>query len=174
MKECDISKIQLHIVRKSSNNVWHIITKTITTLQHSATLHHTSPNYTSPHFTQLHFTQLHFTTIRRTLRHFTQLHFTTLHFNTLIDTSLHLIYTSLPSHLALRIHILYRSISLCFLSFYGYWRYLPWINSSRYVDLIIYAYLFPRLRKSGFMIPLFYIFSWRPQGFYLYLYLGNK
>jgi len=50
----------------SSNNVGHLITKTITTLQHFATLHHNSPNYTS----------------------------------LLIDTSLPLIYTSLPSHLA--------------------------------------------------------------------------
>jgi hypothetical protein len=31
------------------------ITRTITTLQHFATLHHTSPNYTSLHFTTLHF-----------------------------------------------------------------------------------------------------------------------
>jgi len=44
----------------SSNNVRHLISKTITTLQH----------------------------------------FTRLHFITLIDTSLPLIYTSLPSHLA--------------------------------------------------------------------------
>jgi len=65
----------------SSNNVRHLITKTITTLQHFATL-----NHTSPHFTQLHFT-------------------------TFIDTSLPLIYTSLPSHLALHIYISYRSIS---------------------------------------------------------------
>jgi hypothetical protein len=71
MKECDNSKIhmykqQIHIVRKS-NNAWYLITstKTITTLEHSATLHHTSPNYTSVHFT------------------------------TLIDTSLPLIYTPL-------------------------------------------------------------------------------
>jgi hypothetical protein len=75
----------LHIVYKSSNNVWHLITKTITTLQHSATLYHTSPNYTS---------------------------LTSLHFTTLIDTLLPLIYTSPPFHLALRIYISYRSISL--------------------------------------------------------------
>jgi len=41
----------------------------------------------------------------------TALHFTQLHFTTLIYTSLPLIYTSLPSHLALRIYISYRSIS---------------------------------------------------------------
>ena len=39
------------------------------------------------------------------------LHFTKLHFTTLIDTSLPLIYTSLPSHLASPIYISYRSIS---------------------------------------------------------------
>jgi hypothetical protein len=48
---------------------------------HCTTLHDTSPNYTSPHFT------------------------------TLIDTSLPLIYTSLPTHLALRIYISYCSVS---------------------------------------------------------------
>jgi len=37
----------------------------------------------------------HFTTLR-----YTSPHFTTLHFTTLIDTSLPLICTSLPSHLA--------------------------------------------------------------------------
>ena len=57
---------QFRIVYVSSNNVGHLITKSITTLQHFATL-----RYTSPHFTQLHF-------------------------STLIGTSLPLIYTSLP------------------------------------------------------------------------------
>jgi len=33
----------------SSNTVRHLCTRTITTLQHFATLHHTSPNYTSLH-----------------------------------------------------------------------------------------------------------------------------
>jgi len=52
MKERDNSKIhtykqQLYIVYMSSNIIGHLITKTITTLQHFATLHHTSPNYTS-------------------------------------------------------------------------------------------------------------------------------
>jgi hypothetical protein len=73
----NIYKQQLHIDHNSSNNVWHLITKTVTTLQHSATLHHTSSNYTSPNY-----------------------------------ASLPLIYTSLPFHLALRIYISYRSISL--------------------------------------------------------------
>jgi hypothetical protein len=78
---------------------------------HSATLHHTSPSYTllhlstphhtSPNYTLLHFTHLHFTTLCYTSPHFTQLHFTTL-----TDTSLPLIRTSLPSHLALRINLL--------------------------------------------------------------------
>jgi hypothetical protein len=39
----------------SSNNVGHLITKTITTLQHFAALQHTSPNYTSRHLSTLHF-----------------------------------------------------------------------------------------------------------------------
>jgi hypothetical protein len=39
----------------SSNNVRHLITKTITTLQYLATLHHTSPNYTSLHLSTHHF-----------------------------------------------------------------------------------------------------------------------
>ena len=39
----------------SSNNVRHLIIRTITTLQHFATLHHISPNYTSLHLTTLHF-----------------------------------------------------------------------------------------------------------------------
>jgi len=81
MKECDNSKYkqQFRIVHKSSNNVWHLITKTITTLQHSATLHHTSSNYTSPHYTYRHFTfsHLHFTTLSFS---FTHLHFLSFHF----------------------------------------------------------------------------------------------
>jgi hypothetical protein len=39
----------------SPNNVWHLISKTNTTMQHFATLHHTSPNYTSQHLSTLHF-----------------------------------------------------------------------------------------------------------------------
>ena len=39
----------------SSNNVRHLFTSTIITLQHFATLHHTSPNYTSLHLSTLHF-----------------------------------------------------------------------------------------------------------------------
>ena len=54
---------------------------------------------------------LHFATLYPTTLH-TSPHFTQLHFTTLIDTSLPLIYTSLPFHLALRIYISYRSISL--------------------------------------------------------------
>jgi hypothetical protein len=38
-----------------SNNIRHLISKTVTTLQHFATLHHTSPNYTSLHLSTLHF-----------------------------------------------------------------------------------------------------------------------
>jgi quinol-cytochrome oxidoreductase complex cytochrome b subunit len=39
----------------SSNNVGHLIASTITTLQHLATLRHTSPDYTSLHLSTLHF-----------------------------------------------------------------------------------------------------------------------
>ena len=39
----------------SSNNVGHLITKTIKTLQHFATLDHTSSSYTSLHLSALHF-----------------------------------------------------------------------------------------------------------------------
>jgi len=39
----------------SYNNVGHLITSTITTLQHFAALHHTSPNYTSLHLSTLHY-----------------------------------------------------------------------------------------------------------------------
>jgi hypothetical protein len=51
MKECVNSKIHLNnnFIRMSSNNVRHLITRSITTLQHFATLHHTSPNHTSLH-----------------------------------------------------------------------------------------------------------------------------
>jgi hypothetical protein len=56
-------------------------------------------------------TLLHFTTLYPTTHHYTSLHFTQLHFTTLIDTSLPLIYTSLPFHLALHIYISYRSVS---------------------------------------------------------------
>jgi len=38
-----------------SDNVGHLNTKTITTTQHFATLHHTPPNYTSLHLSTLHF-----------------------------------------------------------------------------------------------------------------------
>ena len=48
-------KQQLPIVYMSFNNVEHLITNTITTLQHFATLYHTSPNYTSLHLSTLHF-----------------------------------------------------------------------------------------------------------------------
>ena len=53
---------------------WHLITKTITTLQHSATLHQTTLHYISLHFTSSH---LHFTTLSFS---FTHLHFLPFHF----------------------------------------------------------------------------------------------
>ena len=59
MRECDNQqntyKQQLPIVYLSSNMVRHLVTRTITTLQHFATLHHTSPNYTSLHLSTLHY-----------------------------------------------------------------------------------------------------------------------
>jgi len=60
MRECNNSKIhtykqQLPIDYKFYNIVGHLITCTIITLQHFATLHHTSQNYTSLHLLTLHF-----------------------------------------------------------------------------------------------------------------------
>jgi hypothetical protein len=126
MRKCDNSTRKIHIssnfilsisllimfdtllLRPSlhCNTPLHFTTLHSNTPLHFATLHHTSPNYTSLHFTQLHFTTLHPTTL-----HYTSLHFTHLHFTTLIHTILPLIYTSLPSHLALRNYISYCSIS---------------------------------------------------------------
>jgi hypothetical protein len=83
MKECDISKIHISssfILSVSLLIMFDTLLLTITTLQLSATLHHTSPNYIS----------LHFATLHHISPHFAQLHFTTL-----IDTSLPLICTSL-------------------------------------------------------------------------------
>jgi uncharacterized membrane protein YobD (UPF0266 family) len=48
-------KQQLAIVYTTSNRVGHLITSTIITLLHFATLHHTSPNYTPLHLSTLHF-----------------------------------------------------------------------------------------------------------------------
>jgi len=56
----------------TSNDVGHLITSTITTLQHFATLHHASPNYTSLQLSTLHYTYRHFTS--------SHLHFNTLSF----------------------------------------------------------------------------------------------
>jgi p-aminobenzoyl-glutamate transporter AbgT len=50
MRECDYSKI--HISSNfilSANNIRYLLTSTITTLQHFATLHHTSPHFTTLH-----------------------------------------------------------------------------------------------------------------------------
>ena len=76
MRKCDkrknACKQQLPIVYMSFNNVGHLVTSTITTLQHFATLYHTSPtplHYTYRHFTSSH---LHFTTLPFGLTH---LHF---------------------------------------------------------------------------------------------------
>jgi hypothetical protein len=70
MKECDKSKT--HIKSNFLLSVCllimlrHLITRTITTLQHFATLHHTSPNYTSLHLSTLHFLSftIHYPLIR--------------------------------------------------------------------------------------------------------------
>jgi len=112
MKECDNSKIHI-----SSNFVLstrllimfdtlllrpslHYNTPLHFTTLHPATLHYTSLHFTILHHTSPNYISLHFATLHHTSPHFTQLHYTTL-----IDTSLPLIYTSLPSHLALRIYI---------------------------------------------------------------------
>jgi len=102
MKECDNSK--MHI---SSNFILSISLLIMfdslllrLSLHCNAPLHFITLHLTTLHYTALHFTQLHFTTLRYTSQHFIQLHLTTL-----IDTSLPLIYTSLTSHLALRIYI---------------------------------------------------------------------
>ena len=58
MRECDNSKIRISnnsLLFMSFNNFGHLITSTITTLQHFATLNHTSPNYISLHLSTLHF-----------------------------------------------------------------------------------------------------------------------
>ena len=87
MRECDDSTRKIHI---SSNFILSIsLLIMFDTLLLRPSLHCNTPL----HFTQLHFTTLHPTTLRYTSPHFTQLHFATL-----IDTSLPLIYTSLPSH----------------------------------------------------------------------------
>ena len=62
------------IIYMSSNNVGHLITSTIITLQHVNTLHHTSSNYTYRHFTSSH---LQFTTLPFGLTH---LHFLSFYF----------------------------------------------------------------------------------------------
>jgi hypothetical protein len=92
---CDISTPKIHI----SNNFILSISLLIKfdTLLLRPSLHRNTP---------LHFTTLHPTTLQ-----YTSLHFTHLHFTTLIDTSLPLIYTSLPFYLALCIYVSY-SISL--------------------------------------------------------------
>jgi hypothetical protein len=92
MTECNNSTCKIHykqqllIAHKSSNNVWHLISKTITALQHSSTLHRTSPNYTSLHFTTLNPTTLHYT-----YWHFTSSH---LHFTALLFSFTHLHFIS--------------------------------------------------------------------------------
>ena len=59
MRECGKSKNtckqQLPIFYMSLNNVGHLITSTITALQHFATFSYTSPNYTSLHLSTLYF-----------------------------------------------------------------------------------------------------------------------
>jgi hypothetical protein len=110
-------KQQLHIVHKSSNNVWHLITKTITTLQHSAKLQHTSSHFTTLRYTS-HFTQLHFTTpidislsLIHTSPNYTSLHLSTLHFLsfTLHPTTLHYTYRHFTSS-----HLHFTTLSFSF------------------------------------------------------------
>jgi len=91
MKECDNSTRKIHI---SSNFILSIsLLIMFDNLLLRPSLHCNTP--------------LHFTTLHPTTLHYTSPHFTQLHFTTLIDTSLPLVYTSLPSHLFLRIYISY-------------------------------------------------------------------
>ena len=98
MKDCDIITRKIHI---SSNFILSIsLLIMFDTLLLRPSLHCNNPlHFTTLHPTTLPYTSLHFATLH-TSPHYTQLHFTTL-----INTSLPLIYTSLPSHLALRIYI---------------------------------------------------------------------
>jgi len=60
MGECDNRKIHISnisLLSMSFNNFGHLITSTITTLQHFATLNHTSPNYTSLHLSPFQITK---------------------------------------------------------------------------------------------------------------------
>jgi hypothetical protein len=107
MKECDNSKI--HISCNFISSISLLIM--FDTLLLRPSLHCNTPLlFTTFHPTTLHYTSLHFTTLRPTTLHHTSPHFTQLHFTTLIDTSLPLIYTSLPSHFAKLIYISYLSI----------------------------------------------------------------
>jgi len=112
MKECDNSKIHI-----SSNFILSIsLLIMFDTLLQRPSLHCNTPLHfttlypTTLHYTSLHFATLHHISLNYISLHFTQLHFTTLHPTTLHYTLLPLISTSLPSHLALRIYISYRSI----------------------------------------------------------------
>jgi hypothetical protein len=108
MKECDNSTIHI-----SSNFIFSISLLIMfdtlllrpslhcNTPLHFTTLHPTTLHYTLPHFNQPHFTTLHHTS-----PNYTSLHIAQLHFTTFIDTLLPLIYTSLPSHSALRIYMM--------------------------------------------------------------------
>ena len=72
MRECDNSKIHINnnsLLSISFNNFGHLITSTITTLQHFATLNHTKPNYTSLHLRHFTSSHLHFTTLPFGLTH---------------------------------------------------------------------------------------------------------
>jgi hypothetical protein len=65
----------------SSNAVGRLITRTITTMQHFATLHHTSPNHTSQHLSTLHLLSftLHTLSFGLTHVHFLPFYFTSHH-----------------------------------------------------------------------------------------------
>ena len=55
----------------SFNNVGHLITSAITTLQHFATLNHTSRNYTSLHLSTFHF--LSFTKYQKSVKKYNRM-----------------------------------------------------------------------------------------------------
>jgi hypothetical protein len=113
---CDNSTREIHISNNFILSISLLIMSDTLLLRPSlhcnTPLHFTTFHPTTLHYTSLHFTQLHFTTLHHTSPNYTSPHFTQLHFTTLIDTSVPLIYTSLPFQLVLRIYISYRSISL--------------------------------------------------------------
>ena len=143
----------------SSNNVGQLFTKTITTLKHFATLHHTSPTtlqYTYRHFTSTH---LHFTTLSFGL---TNLHFLsfycTSHHKTIHSTVLSSKYIStiMNSFTALKnFSPFHFTFYLFFIFFFTY----P-INTSLHFTSLCYPYLqLTSLHFTSFLFLLLIAFT---------------